>query len=424
MRKFFLLAYVVLVNLGANTFAQDLSYAKSCIKTLCSDAFYGRGYVNNGDKLAAKFIQKEFASSKLAPLGENYFQNLGFPVIYYPERVEITLDNNIVYAGDDFIINPGCPTIKGNYKVLELDSALIDNNSEFAKLKSRNLKNTFLLVDDLKAKKLVHTERSAFVLQNGLKAKGLIYKNMNTLVWSLSMDFAPFPILYFKKGIFPNLVLNLNIKVDAVHKVHGTQNVIGMVKGTEFPDSMLVFTAHYDHLGMMGRDAIFPGANDNASGVAMMLDLAKYYAKNPPKYSVVFIAFAGEEIGLLGSYYFVNYPLIDLKKITLLINMDLMSTGDEGLTAVNATEFPYLFQKLKMCNSIGNYLPDIAPRGKAANSDHHPFTEMGVPSFFFYLRGNYHHYHDVGDTYEALTLSKYNEAFLLMRDFANWRMGK
>jgi Zn-dependent M28 family amino/carboxypeptidase len=69
-------------------------------------------------------------------------------------------------------------------------------------------------------------------------------------------------------------------------------------------------------------------------------------------------------------------------------------------------------------------LPDIAPRGKAANSDHYPFTELGVPSFFFYLRGNYHHYHDVDDTYEVITLSKYKEAFQLIRDFANWRMGK
>ena len=102
--------------------------------------------------------------------------------------------------------------------------------------------------------------------------------------------------------------------------------------------------------------------------------------------------------------------------------MDLMSTGDEGLTAVNATEFPFLFEQLKLCNIAGQYLRDIAARGKSANSDHHYFTEAGVPSFFFYLRGNYHHYHDVDDTYEAITMSKYNEAFKLIVDFADWRM--
>jgi Zn-dependent M28 family amino/carboxypeptidase len=175
---------------------------------------------------------------------------------------------------------------------------------------------------------------------------------------------------------------------------------------------------------MLGKEAMFPGANDNASGVAMMLDLARHYAKNPPPYSVVFIAFAGEEIGLIGSYYFVENPLIPLKKISLLINMDLMATGDEGLTAVNATVFPDLFENLKMCNTLGNYLPNIAPRGKAQNSDHYYFSEAGVPAFFFYLRGNYHHYHDVNDTYEELTLSKYKEAFQLILDFANMRMSK
>jgi hypothetical protein len=424
MRKFLLLAVAFTFLMGFQSLAQDLSYAKSCIKTLCSEDYYGRGYVNNGDRIAAQFIRKEYAKFKLTPLGEKYYQALGFPVIYYPDRVEITLDNAVAYAGHDFIINPGCPSVKGIYKVLELDSAMVDNSSEFNKLKNKNLKGTFLIVDEMKEKKLLHPERAKLILENGLKAKGLIFKNNPVLVWSVSMEFAKFPILYFKKGSFPNLVLKLSIKIDAAHKVHGTQNVIGMVKGKKFPDSLLVFTAHYDHLGMMGNDAIFPGANDNASGVAMMLDLANYYAKNPPDFSVVFIAFAGEEVGLLGSIYFVNNPLIDLKKIALLINMDLMSTGDEGLTAVNATEFPTLFENLKICNSIGNYLPDIAPRGKAANSDHYPFTELGVPSFFFYLRGNYHHYHDVDDTYEVITLSKYKEAFQLIRDFANWRMGK
>jgi aminopeptidase YwaD len=424
MRKLASLAFLfILYGLGSAN-AQDIFYVRSCIKTLCSDDFYGRGYVNNGDKIAANFIRGEFTKFGLKSLGENYFQPLGFPVIFYPDRVEIELDGTRVFAGHDFIMNPGCPTIKGSFKVIRVDSAMVDNSSEYNKLIAKNLKSHFLIVDELKGKKLLRPERAKFILNNGLKAKGLIYRENETLVWSPSMDFAEYPILYFKKGSFPSLVLKLEAKIDAAHKVHGTQNVLGMVPGKLYPDSFIVFTAHYDHLGMMGKNTIFPGANDNASGVAMMLDLASYYSKNPPPYSVVFIAFAAEEIGLLGSMYFVQNPLIDLKKISFLINMDLMSTGDEGLTVVNATEFPQWFDNLKLCNIAGNYLPNIAPRGKAQNSDHYFFTEAGVPSFFFYLRGNYHHYHDVDDTYEALTLSKYPESFKLVRDFANMRMGK
>ncbi|OYU97248.1 MAG: aminopeptidase [Bacteroidetes bacterium B1(2017)] len=424
MRRSLFLALGILNLVWFSAAGQDIIYARSCIKTLCSSDFYGRGYVNNGDKIAAQFIREEFAAKKLLPLGENYFQPLGFPVIYYPARVEITLDGVPAFAGTDFIMNPGCPTVNGTFKVLKLDSALVDNTSDFGKLRGKNFKNTFFVVDELKSKTLLHPERAKLVLSNGLKAKGLIYKNNKTLVWSPAMDFAEYPILYFKEGSFPDLVLKMQVKIDASYKVHGTQNVIGMIKGKTQPDSFVVFTAHYDHLGMMGSEVMFPGANDNASGVAMLLDMAKYYSKNPPNFSVVFIAFAGEEIGLIGSYYFTQNPLVDLKKIALLINMDLMSTGDEGLTAVNATEFPDLFENLKLCNSMGNYLPDIAPRGKAQNSDHYYFTEAGVPAFFFYLRGNYHHYHDIDDTYSELTLSRYKEAFQLITDFANMRMGK
>ncbi len=412
----------IIIWFHSDLFAQDVMYARACIKTLCSEEFLGRGYVQNGDKIAANFIRQEFTKHKVLPLGEKYFQTLGFPVIYYPNEVSISLDDKHVFAGNDYIINPGCPSIKGSYKVLVIDSTMVDNVSEFNKIKALNLKNYFLVLDDLKGKNFKHPERAEQFLKNNLQAKGLIYKNNSSLVWSLSMEFAPYPILYFKTGTFPNLVLKMDIRIDAAHKVHGTQNVLGYIKGSVQPDSFMVFTAHYDHLGKMGYDAVFPGANDNASGVAMMLDMAKYYAKNPPPYSVAFIAFAGEEIGLVGSYYFVENPLIPLDKISLLINMDLMSTGDEGLTAVNATEFPFLFEQLKLCNIAGQYLPDIAARGKSANSDHHYFTEAGVPSFFFYLRGNYHHYHDVDDTYEAITMSKYNEAFKLIVDFADWRM--
>jgi Zn-dependent M28 family amino/carboxypeptidase len=190
-----------------------------------------------------------------------------------------------------------------------------------------------------------------------------------------------------------------------------------MIKGKEKPDSFLVVTAHYDHLGKMGDFAIFPGANDNASGVAMMLDLAKTFSKKPPKYSVLFIAFAGEEAGLLGSLYYTENPVLPLSKIKFLLNLDLMATGDKGLTAVNGTVHPELFDLLRTCNSIGSYLPVINARGKASNSDHYYFSEKGVPSMFIYLMGDYHQYHDVGDTYEAVTFSKYNEAFLLMKEF-------
>ena len=196
-----------------------------------------------------------------------------------------------------------------------------------------------------------------------------------------------------------------------------SQNVIGYVEGTRFKDSFVVITAHYDHLGMMGNAALFPGANDNASGVAMMLNLAKYYSQNPQTFSVVFIAFSGEETGLIGSKYFVDHPLFPLDNIRFLLNIDLMGNGADGVMTVNAMVYTKEFMALKSINDASNYLPAIKARGKAKNSDHYWFSEAGVPSFFFYLMGPYPHYHDVNDKASNVPLTNFSEAFQLFRDF-------
>ena len=137
----------------------------------------------------------------------------------------------------------------------------------------------------------------------------------------------------------------------------------------------------------MGKKVYMPGAQDNASGVALLLDLADYYSKNKPKYSIAFMFFFGEEAGLLGSLYYVLNPIFELEKIKVLLNIDLAGTGDEGITIVNAANEKYekewnLFQKL---NSENNFFEIMKSRDISANSDHYPFHEMGVRSLLFIL---------------------------------------
>ncbi|TAE76373.1 MAG: M28 family peptidase [Bacteroidetes bacterium] len=196
-----------------------------------------------------------------------------------------------------------------------------------------------------------------------------------------------------------------------------TQNVVGYIEGTAVKDSFLVLTAHYDHLGRMGKNSYFPGANDNASGTSMVLSLADYFAKNPPKYSVAFILFSGEEVGLLGSEYFVKNPIIPLEKIKFLFNLDIVGTGDDGGTVVNSTIFKEDFERLNKINTEKKHLPKLATRGKAANSDHHYFTENGVKAFYIYTMGGIAYYHDVNDIADTLPLTKYQGVFRLLKDF-------
>lgn len=405
------------------TFAQQIDYAREVLKNLTSEQFAGRGYVNNGDAIAAEYIKTEYRKLKLLPLAENYYQRFNFPVIAYPEEPTIMADGVDLVPGYEALINPGCPTISGVFNVVHIDSATLDNNVLYKKLLKRNLRNCFLVVDGVGSYKLLKPERAHAILKNTVGARGHLYLQTEHLMWGIATQWAKFPIIYIKKARLKFHLHQLQLNIQAKYLHHNTQNVLSYVKGTQFPDSFVVFTAHYDHLGMLGKSALFNGANDNASGIAMMLDLASQYAKNPPPYSVMFIAFAAEEAGLIGSQFYVANPIIPLHKMVVLINLDLMATGDKGLTAVNATEFPELFNKLTEINRIYNYLPAVNPRGKAANSDHYPFSEAGVKAFFFYLMGEYKAYHDVYDVYEAVTFSKYNEAYQLIKRFADSCMG-
>ena len=181
-------------------------------------------------------------------------------------------------------------------------------------------------------------------------------------------------------------------------------------------DSLIVFTAHFDHLGRMG-EALFPGASDNASGTAMVLDIAEHYSKSIPEYDTYFIFFSGEEAGLIGSRYFVENPVFDLKKIKFLINLDLMGSAAKGITAVNGRLHEEEMKRMAKINTERNLIPKLKLRGKAANSDHYWFSERGVPAIFIYTEGNAKAYHDVYDTPENLDWANYEEVFTLLVEF-------
>ena len=132
---------------------------------------------------------------------------------------------------------------------------------------------------------------------------------------------------------------------------------------------------------------------------------------------MVFVAFAGEEAGLLGSKYYVEHPVFPLKNMRFLLNLDIMGSGEDGITCVNSTLFKKEFDRLLQLNEEVNYLPIIKPRGPAANSDHYFFTESGVPAFFIYTMGPNKNYHDVFDTYEALSFDKFDEIEQLLLEF-------
>lgn len=202
-----------------------------------------------------------------------------------------------------------------------------------------------------------------------------------------------------------------------------SQNVCAYLPGRS--DTMVVFTAHYEHLGMHG-DTIFYGAHDNASGTAAVLDLARALSRGEHHYTYVFLFFGGEEAGLIGSGYFADIPLVKLDKIKLLINLDLFCGGDEGLMVVNAEDGrtkPFV-DLLEEINGEHHFAAKIARRPNAANSDHYFFTPHCPAVFLYTLGGRYGGYHNPQDTCEACGLENYNGFLALMHALLERMEGK
>jgi len=368
-----------------NSFSQDIAFAKKIVDTLTSSTFWGRGYTNDGMKKAADFLSAQFQSYGLKPIGGiDFLQSFSYPANTFPGKMEVTINGKDLVPGKDFIISPESRGVKGKGNLERADSV------EFINRQTR-----------------------------------FIVKLVDKLTWSVAPEQADFTVIEIDKKALGESPESFKVNIENVLiKNFKAANVCGMVRGTVKPDSVIFITAHYDHLGGMGKDTYFPGANDNASGISLLLNLAHYYAAHPQPYSIGFICFAGEEAGLIGSKYFTEHPLLSLKNIRFLINTDLAGTGDEGITVVNATEFPKEFAMMNAVNDENKLLVKINSRGKAANSDHYFFTEKGVPAFFFYTLGGIKAYHDVFDKAETLPLNEHEDLFRLIVKFNDKLMGK
>lgn len=217
---------------------------------------------------------------------------------------------------------------------------------------------------------------------------------------------------YYQYFRFPNT----RTKPPIVKAGYRSQNVCGYIPGET--DTMIVFTAHYEHLGMNG-DTIFYGAHDNASGTAAVMDLARMANLQRGHYTYVFLFFGGEESGLIGSSYFADNPLIRLSKVKLLINIDLFCGGEEGLMVVNANAnetAPYV-DKLQQINDLHSFAAKIGRRDNARNSDHYYFTSECPAIFIYTLGGPFGGYHSPTDTCDGCGLANYNNFISLIHAF-------
>jgi hypothetical protein len=264
MKKIVLLSFVFL---AAKSFSQDSLFIRQMVDTLASPYFWGRGYTKDGMSKAADFINAKFTAFGLQTLnGKDFRQPFSYSVNTFPAKVEVSINDVALEPGKDFILSPESRGVKCSGELQQKDSV------------------TFI---DAKDRIIVSLEKK--------------------LTGDVAQQVADYTSILLDANRFKGLPIKIKVDIENTFiKNFKAANICGYVKGTVKPDSIIFITAHYDHLGGLGSDVYFPGANDNASGTSVLLDLAKYYAANPQPYSIGFISFAGEEAGLLGSHFLQN----------------------------------------------------------------------------------------------------------------------
>ncbi|RZK46183.1 MAG: M28 family peptidase, partial [Hymenobacter sp.] len=307
--------------------APDLIRARHTIEALAAPAMHGRGYVQQGEHVAAAYLRGRLQALSLKPLAPDYTQSFTLDVNTFPGEASLQLSRSrwpqfgkqyTLQVGRDFIAAPNSAgSSEGIYQpVCYLDSATLTTPARLAYFLQFTHHPCIVIVADHYAQQPTH--QPAIVSARLDSAAAVI-----SVVPKLTASLAPQQSPTVQLQVLPNSLFNFTpnslastaaiagrVRLDAqlIHD-YQTQNLAAVARGRTQPDSFVVVTAHYDHLGMMGKNTYFPGANDNASGVALLLELAAHYARpeNQPACSVAFLLFGAEEAGLLGSSYFVQH---------------------------------------------------------------------------------------------------------------------
>lgn len=187
-----------------------------------------------------------------------------------------------------------------------------------------------------------------------------------------------------------------------------TQNVLAVVPGTdpEVGDEVVIVSAHFDHLGVGPTGEIYAGADDDASGTAVMMEIARVLVNSDLalKRTVLFAAWAAEEEGLIGSSYYVANPKFPLENTVAVLQMDMVGVGDRsGVNVFGGTVLTDLFTQIAA--NAGEVLVEAQPFNPNNNSDNAPFFNAGVPAVMFQTRGPHEYYHTPADTY--MTIDRY-----------------
>jgi len=475
MKKIIALIFIISYSLSAQTTiprsndvtGEEIIYH---IKHLSSDEFQGRRTGEEFCDSAGAYIEREFQYYGLKPFDNNYRQP--YEVVYGLELgeknslkiggVKTKLEVNKNYTPLSFSSSEEC---KGEMAFVGYGISLSDSDYSYNDYANVDVTDKIVLVmlgipEDNKFMRFDNPRYKASIARDK-GAKAIIFFNPDVtnearelpILRNERASSSGLPIVQIRKSVaeelFKSIGKNLSNEIKnidsqkpahsfiskktiielstEIHEIkRNTFNVIGYIEGnnSSLKDEYIVIGAHYDHLGLGGAGSLAPdtlavhyGADDNASGVAGVLELAQYFSSNTDAIgrSIIFMAFSGEEEGLLGSAHYVKTPLVPLEKTAVMINMDMIGRMKDNNLIINgagsSSKFAPLINKYNEDSTFSLKLNDEG----FSPSDNSSFYGKNIPVMMFFTDVHLD-YHKPSDTWEKINYEGQNKILNFIKD--------
>lgn len=454
------IAVILAAALAMTACTDHKALYNSIVQKLSGESCHGRSVYADGDLHAARYLMDQLSAIDgvvpcpaagpedstarpylkspvepgdagrwgIAEGGEKYLpwlQHFQFPMNVMRGAMSLAVDGVSYAPTFDYTVKEFSPTCHGFFKVTYLDEEAYRPEGFIEHLNSGLYRDQFVVIDwehYLETLRPDPFDKYQPYLTQLTEVGGIILRQEEQFPYFKARSWyqTPRPVL-FVNGSFPDDAREIELHLDAeMMPVRDAHNIVAWLPGTDpNADTYFTFIAHYDHLGLMGKDFVFPGANDNASGVAMVVTLAKYFSKHRPKQGIQFILLDAEEENLLGAFFYCANPRKPLDKIDYLIDLDMIAdNGDLLATEVSAAGAAALTQ-FRAISESGKFPPfEFVVKPLSDNSDHFAFAQQNVPCIYFETEGSLiEHYHTPRDTYDHTTDVNFDRLFYLLTQF-------
>ncbi|MBQ6073955.1 MAG: M28 family peptidase [Bacteroidales bacterium] len=457
MKRFLTTMAIVLALAGCTDYR---AYYNGLLEEISSDRYNGRSVYGDGDVRAARYLIDQLSSiegivpcpaagpedqsvrpylkSLVEPADAGrwnvvegkekylpYLQHFQFPMNVMRGAMSLSVDG-VAYAPTfDFTVKEFSPSCHGFFKVTYLDEEAYRREGFMEHLNSGIYQDQFVVIDWQHYLETVQPDpfdkyKPWLTELDGVG--GIILRQEDQFPYFKARTYyqSHRPVI-FVNGSFPNDAREIELHVDAeMLPTRDAHNVVAWLPGTDpKADTYYTFIAHYDHLGYMGADFMFPGANDNGSGSAMIVTLAKYFSKHRPAHGIQFILLDAEEENLLGSFFYCENPRLPLEKIEYLIDLDMVGDDSDHLSTQITPGGEAGLEKFRAINADGKYPPfDFVMETMNDDSDHFSFAQKGVPGIYFETEGSIlQYYHTPRDSFQNTRDSNFDRLFNMIVKF-------